>query len=327
MRNKKIVIAGGSGFIGEELIRLWGKHNDICILTRKLPEAKNNRNNYQSLKPEDLLRVSFEKWDARSIDSWVDKLDGADLLINLTGKSVNCRYTAANKAAILSSRIDSVDVLAEALSLCKNPPPCWINASSATIYRNATDRSQDEYTGEFHDDFSTLVCKSWEKALYQHETPGTRKIALRMAIVIGKGGVLLPYFNLIKFGLGGRQGSGKQRFSWVHIEDVARMISWLYGHSHLDGTFNCSSPNPVTNRIFMETLRKVTGTRIGLPAYEWMLKLGAIIVGTETELVLKSRWVLPTRILETGFAFSHPFLQEALEGIVKEVPRKQYRLF
>lgn len=327
MKNKKIVIAGGSGFIGEELIRIFGKYNDICILTRQLPNATNNRNHYRSLAAEDLTRVQFEQWDGRTTGSWISQLENADLLINLAGKTVNCRYTPKNKAAILDSRIDAVNVLARALSLCKRPPSCWINASSATIYRHATDRPQDEYNGEFQDDFSTHVCKAWEKTFYQHQTPHTRKIALRMAIVIGSGGVLVPYLNLIKFGLGGPQGNGKQRYSWVHIDDTAAMISWLFTHEQLEGTFNCCSPFPVTNKIFMQTLRNATGCRIGLPVYEWMLKLGAVIVGTETELVLKSRWVLPTRIGETGYQFRHPFLEDALEDLIKKIPRKQYHLF
>lgn len=327
MKNKKIIIAGGSGFMGEEMIRYWGKDNDICILTRKLPSAANNRNQYHSLKEEDLARASWVEWDGRNTGSWIKELDGADLLINLAGKTVNCRYTAKNKAAILDSRTSAVNALGKALALCKHPPATWINASSATIYRHATDRPQDEYTGEYHDDFSTRVCQAWEKSLYAQETPQTRKIALRMAITLGSGGVLIPYFNLLKFGLGGHQGNGRQQYSWVHIEDTCRMIEWLLEHKELEGTFNCSSPFPVTNKVFMQTLRKVTGHRFGLPAFEWMLKMGAVLVGTEMELVLKSRWVIPTRIQETGFTFKHPFLEEALDNLIREIPRKQYHLF
>lgn len=326
MKNEKIIIAGGSGFIGEEMIRYFGKDNDICILTRQVNSGINNRNHYQSLRPEELNRVSWVQWDGITTSEWVKELDGADLLINLSGKSVNCRYTEKNKQEILTSRINPVNTLGKAIALCKRPPACWINASSATIYRHATDRAQDEYNGEFHDGFSVDVCRQWEKAFYDQPTPHTRKIALRMAITLGSGGVLIPYFNLLKFGLGGRQGSGKQMYSWVHIEDTCRMIEWLYEHPELEGTFNCSSPFPVTNKIFMQTLRKLTGHRFGLPAYEWMLKAGAVLIGTEIELVLKSRWVLPTRIKETGFSFRHPFLEEALEDLVRNIPRKQYHL-
>lgn len=328
MKNKKIVIAGGTGFIGEEMIKYWGKDNQLVILTRQLANTANNRNRYHSLKEKDLLNVSFVKWDGKTTGEWVSELSGADIIINLAGKSVNCRYNQRNKEEILKSRTDSVKAIGEAIRQCRKPVPLWINASSATIYRHALDRPQDEFTGEIHDDFSVQVCKKWEHTLFEQSTPGTRKVALRMAITLGPGGVLIPYFNLLKFGLGGKQGSGKQLFSWVHIEDTCRMIEWIAEHESLeDGVYNCSSPNPVPNREFMQTLRKLTGHRFGLPAYTWMLKLGAPIIGTETELVLKSRWVLPSKIIATGFRFKYPLLKDALETILTEVPRKQYHLF
>ena len=158
-------------------------------------------------------------------------------------------------------------------------------------------------------------------------TSNTRKVALRMAIVLGAGGVLIPYFNLLKFGLGGKQGNGKQMFSWVHIEDACRMTEWIANNDTIEGVYNCSSPGPVTNQEFMKTLRNATGNKIGLPAYTWMLKIGAALIGTETELILKSRWVLPAKILETGFTFKYPLLKDALADIIGKVPRKQYHLF
>jgi len=148
-----------------------------------------------------------------------------------------------------------------------------------------------------------------------------------MAITLGPGGILIPYFNLLKFGLGGKQASGKQMYSWVHIEDTCRIIEWICDHKEISGTYNSSSPNPVTNEEFMRIFRKVTGHIVGLPAYKWMLQIGALLIGTELELVLKSRWVLPTRILETGFQFKHPLLEDALSDIINKVPRKQYHLF
>lgn len=328
MKNKKIILAGGTGFIGEEVIRYFGKHNDIVVLTRQLPDAHNNRNNYRSLSPTELRRVQFVRWDGRRTEaSWANELEGTDLLVNLAGKSVNCRYIPKNKEEILNSRVDAVNALGAAIAKCTKPPELWINASSATIYRHAMDRPQDEYTGEVHDGFSVLVCQQWEKTFYEQVTPLTRKAAMRMAITLGGGGVLIPYFNLLKFGLGGRQGTGKQMYSWVHVTDTCRMIEWLAVHPSLSGTFNCCSPNPVTNAEFMKELRKTTGYSFGLPASEWMLKLGARMIGTETELILKSRWVLPARILETGFTFSYPVLADALTEIIAKVPRKQYRLF
>lgn len=218
-------------------------------------------------------------------------------------------------------------MIGEAILHCTKPPLLWINASSATIYRHAEDKPQDEYTGEFHEDFSTRVCQLWEKAFYEQLTPRTRKIALRMAITLGPGGIQIPYFNLLKFGLGGKQGNGRQMFSWIHIEDTCRIIEWLFHHTGMNGTYNCSSPNPVSNKEFMKALRKATGCNSGLPAFTWMLKAGAVLIGTETELVLKSRWVVPTKILESGFQFKHQSINEAFENIIKQVPKKQYRLF
>ena len=148
-----------------------------------------------------------------------------------------------------------------------------------------------------------------------------------MAITLGPGGVLIPYFNLLKYGLGGKQGSGTQMYSWIHIEDTSRMIEWIDNHSNLEGTYNCSSPNPVTNEIFIKLLRKATSQNFGLPAYEWMLKIGAPMIGTDTELVLKSRWVIPTKIFESGFIFKYPFLQGAFADIISKIPRQQYQLF
>ncbi len=345
MKNKKIVIAGGTGFIGQEMIKHFGKENELYILTRQITNGKTNRNNYSSLSKEDLLNTHFIKWDARPDDprlnysvgqaagrgktsgSWAEELNGADLIINLAGKSVNCRYNKKNKKEIFDSRTHATEAIGEAIRKCKTPPPLWVNASSATIYRHAEDGPQDEYNGEYHDDFSVQVCKRWEKCFYEQTTPLTRKIDLRMAINIGPGGILIPFFNLLKFGLGGKQGNGRQMFSWVHIADTCRMIEWVFDHKELEGTYNCSSPNPLSNEEFMKTLRKVSGHKFGLPAFKWMLQIGAPLIGTETELVFKSRWVIPTKILESGFQFKFPELKEAFEDVIKKVPRRHYHLF
>lgn len=327
MKDKKIIIAGGSGFIGQEMTRYFGRDNEVIILSRQVQSVKNNRNRYSSLRAEDLRRVRVVQWDGVRVEKWVSELENADLIINLAGKTVNCRYTEKNKQEIFNSRILAVEAIGAAIRQCNVAPKLWINASSATIYRHAVDRPQDEYTGEFHDDFSVQVCKRWEKSFNDQSTPGTRKVALRMAITLGPGGVLIPYFNLLKVGLGGKQGSGEQMYSWVHIEDTCRMIDWICQHDNLTGVFNCCSPHPVTNREFMYLLRKATGHHFGLPAFSWMLKLGAALIGTESELVLKSRWVLPTRILETGFQFKYPFLKDVFADIISKVPVKQYHLF
>ena len=327
MKDKKIIIAGGTGFIGQEMTKYFGKENNIIILTRKTEDSKNNRNRYNLLMKDDLRQVQFIKWDGKTIGEWTKELENADLVINLAGRTVNCRYNKKNKKEIFDSRTDSVKVIGKVIRQCSSPPKLWINASSATIYRHATDKPQDELSGEFQDDFSVQVCKLWEKIFFDQITPHTRKVALRMAITLGAGGVLIPYFNLLKLGLGGKQGSGKQMYSWVHIEDTCRMLEWITENQLIEGVYNCSSPNPVTNKEFMETLRKTTGVKFGMPAYEWMLKIGVMIIGTPTELILKSRWVLPTKILETGFSFKYTLLKDALIEIISKVPRKQYHLF
>jgi len=327
MENKKIIIAGGTGFIGQEMTKYFDKSNKIIILTRQLKNTKTNRFSYNSLTPEYLKNVKYINWDGESLNEWVKELNASDLIINLAGKTVNCRYNKKNKKEIFDSRINSTMLIGKAIKQCSQPPLVWINSSSATIYRHAEDRPQDEEKGEIENDFSVQVCKAWEKTFYEQQVQDTRQIALRMAITLGPGGILIPYFNLLKFGLGGRQGNGRQMYSWIHIEDTCRMIEWIFEHPEIKGTYNCSSPNPITNNEFMLTLRKVTGYKIGLPASKWMLKIGTSIIGTETELILKSRWVIPAKILKTNFQFNYPNLEDALKNIIYNIPRKQYHLF
>lgn len=323
MKNKKIVIAGGSGFIGQYLSEYFGKENEIIILTRKTHQPNNNA--YRNNSNNTLAR--FVDWDGKSRGDWMTEMEDVDILINLSGKSVNCRYTAENKKEIFDSRTNATNILGYAVQQCIHPPKLWINAASATIYRNANDRPQDEYTGEYQNDFSVQVCKLWEKVFFSQQTPGTRKIALRMTIVLGNGGVMVPYFNLLKFGLGGQQGNGKQMYSWVHIEDVARCVEWLSDHEKMEGVYNCAAPNPVSNKQFMKILRNVTGHKFGLPAFTWMLKIGAVLIGTETELILKSRWVIPSKLIDNGFQFKFPEIENAFRDILKKIPRKSYHLF
>jgi len=328
MKNKRIVIAGGTGFIGQQLVGYFGKDNHIVVLSRQSVNPRNNAYSHTLLLPKYGFDVTYRRWDGKHVEKhWANELEGADLVINLAGQSVNCRYTAKNKRAIFDSRTDASTVLGEAIRGCTVPPKLWINAASATIYRHASDRPQDEYTGEMHNDFSVQVCKKWEKTFNEQRTPFTRKVALRLAITLSNGGVLVPYFRLLKFALGGRQGSGKQMYSWVHAEDVCRTMEWLYDHTDCEGTYNCCSPYPVTNDYFMKALRQATGHRIGLPAPAWLLALGARLIGTETELLLKSRWVVPTRLSQAGFVFKYPKLEEALQAIIAKTPREQYHLF
>lgn len=322
--NKKIVIAGGSGFMGQHLAKWFADDNQVVILTRHITGSANNKYSDKNIAGNN---IRYAQWDGETQGKWSREIEGCDLVINLSGKSVNCRYNEKNKKEIFDSRTNSTKALGEAIRKAAHPPSLWINAASATIYRHAEDGPQDEYTGEFHDDFSVQVCKRWEKTFFEEETSCTRKVALRTAITLGCGGVMTPYLNLCKWGLGGKQGSGKQMFSWIHIDDVCRAIEFLWQHNSLTGVFNLSAPNPVSNVRFMEKLRASTGHRFGLPAMEWQLKLGTAIMGTETELLLKSRWVLPTRLLEEGFTFSFPTIDVAFSDIVRQMPRKAYHLF
>ncbi len=327
MKNKKIVIAGGTGFIGSELMKYFGSENEIVILTRGNSGSSNNSFS-QFLIPKNIQQnVKLVQWNGVDAGDWHKEIDGCDSVINLSGKSVNCRYTKKNKREIFDSRTNATKAIGKAIQQAGNPPKVWFNAASATIYRNATDKPQDEYTGEYHNDFSVQVCKLWEQTFFEQQTPQTKKVALRMAITLGNGGVMIPYLNLCKFGLGGKQGKGKQMFSWVHIEDVCRVIEFAFEQSNVDGFINVSSPNTISNNFFMQALRKATGNTIGIPAPRWILKIGATVIGTETELLLKSRWAVPTKLLEQGFIFKYPTIENAFENIVATLPRNKYNLF
>jgi NAD dependent epimerase/dehydratase family enzyme len=367
MKNRKIILAGGTGFMGQAIAKYFGEENDIVILGRSTDDAANNKYSNKLLSAHDGLRIRYVQWDAKTVEKhWLQELNGADMVINLAGKSVNCRYHEKNKKAIIASRQLSTAAIGEAIRQAAVPPKLWINAASATIYKNTFSGPQDEFNGgiselkndnmpysfidrlrcrknklicalrhgsnssqckEFDHDFSVKVCKLWEAALFEQRTPFTRKIALRAAITLGEGGVMIPYLNLCKAAMGGRHGNGKQMYSWVHVDDVCRMIDWFWKDKELEGIFNCAAPNPVTNEQFMSTLRKITGHHIGLPAPAWMLELGAWLIGTETELMLKSRWVVPTRALNQGFRFKYDTLEKALSAIIEIMPRKKYHLF
>jgi NAD dependent epimerase/dehydratase family enzyme len=314
--SERIVIAGASGFIGAYLADAFrARGASVSLIGRHGPDAA---------------------WgDTAAITRLVD---GADLLINLAGKSVNCRYGDANRAEIFRSRLDTTRELGTAVAASENPPPLWINSSTATIYRHAEDRAMTESTGELGSGFSVTVAESWESAFFERELPQTRRVALRMAIVLGDGSALVPLIRLTRFGLGGpqrdgrwfattarrsagtfhefRARAGRQRFSWVHLRDVLGAIDFVREHPELDGTVNVASPDPVDNRTFMATLRRVLGVPFGLPAYRWMLELGSVAIRTETELVLKSRWVVPERLLDAGYEFAYPQLEPALRDIV-----------
>jgi uncharacterized protein len=292
---QKIVIAGGTGFTGKYLTqKLKNLGYEVIIISRQ---------------------TEHTNWD--NTTAIIAALENAEMLINLAGKSVDCRYNEKNKKEIFDSRINTTKALGEAILQCKNPPPLWVNSSTATIYRHAQDRPMTESTGEIGSGFSVNIATSWEKTFFGFNLPATRQVALRMAIVLGKGGgVIKPLINLVRFGLGGKQGSGNQMFSWIHIEDLFRVIVYIQQHTQLSGVFNTAAPNPVINATLMKELREQLHIKIGLPMPVWLLKMGALLIKTETELVLKSRWVIPERLIQAGFIFQFKTITAALENIV-----------
>lgn len=302
----KIVIPGGSGYLGRLLASHFAaQSHEVAVLTREPVD-----------QPKDYIQYA---WDGRSLGSWAHAFEGADAIINLAGKSVNCRYNEANKAAIYASRLDSTRVVGEAIAAVKQPPRVWINSSSATIYRHAEDRPMDEETGEIGTGFSVDVCQQWEKAFFDAPTPQTRKVATRTAMVMGagEGGPFDVFYKLAKLGLGGAMGSGGQFVSWIHADDFARAIEWLIERDDIEGVINLSSANPLPNKDFMREIRRAVGVPIGLPAPKPLLEIGALFMGTETELPLKSRRVVPTKLLATGFHLQHPTWPEAAKDLVK----------
>ncbi|WP_226680908.1 TIGR01777 family oxidoreductase [Sutcliffiella horikoshii] len=292
---KKVVLAGGTGFIGKYLEKQFTQQNYEVIIISRQPQ-----------------HVAWT--DTKGIAAAVDN---AELVINLAGKSVDCRYNEKNKQEIFDSRTDTTRILGEAIESAVNPPELWINSSTATIYRHAEDRPMTEATGEIGEGFSVEVAKAWEKSFFDFNFPHTRQAALRIAIVLGKdGGVMTPFKNLVTFGLGGVQGPGTQMFSWVHIEDVYRIMLFIRDRKDLQGVFNCSAPNPISNKQFMAQMREKMNRKIGLPSPRWMLEIGAVVIRTETELILKSRWVIPERLEKEGYHFRYPEIDEALADIL-----------
>ncbi|NDC40928.1 MAG: TIGR01777 family protein [Chitinophagia bacterium] len=312
----RIVIAGGTGFIGRGLIRLWHQQHDIVVLSRMLPGAANNAFGRNHIPHG----VQLVQWDGVHTGDWVAHLEGCDVLINLAGQTVNCIYNEQNKTAMLQSRVDTVRALGQAIAALQRPPALLVQIASATIYRHATDHPHTEHSEEMDNDFSVQVCKAWEGAFNSLVLPATRKVVLRLAITLKNGGVLVPFERLVHAGLGGRQGSGNQMFSWIHMNDVAGIIEWLWRTPGAAGVYNAAAPEPVTNRVFLRTLRQTLRVAMGLPLPEWFLKIAVPVFCTEPELLLKSRWVLPERLLSAGYTFAHPNLEGALQAIYLKEP-------
>jgi uncharacterized protein (TIGR01777 family) len=298
----KIVLPGGSGHLGGILARHFhGSGHHVTVLTRTPMAAP--------------WRVVA--WDSTTLSGWADELNGADVVVNLAGRSVDCRYSVVNRREILDSRIQPTQILGEAVGRLPNPPRLWMNASTATIYRHAMDRTMDEMNGELGGSergvppswrFSIEVATHWEKTFFEATTPRTRKIALRGALVMTpeRGGPFDRLLRLVRLGLGGAAGSGDQFMSWVHDADFVRALEYLMLNEYIDGVVNVASPTPLPNRDFMQVLRKAWGRKFGLTSQRWMLELGAVFLRTETELILKSRRVIPGRLLDHGFRFEFP---------------------
>ena len=309
MRNR-IVVAGGSGFIGGLLTdNLVARDNDIVVLTRSPQETARS--------------IRQVRWDGHSMGDWARELDGASALINLAGRSVNCRYNARNRREILESRVQSTKVLGDAIALSRQPPQVWLNASTATIYKHTFDRQMDEATGEIgatpeaKDEFSIEVARAWEETLFEAPTPVTRKVALRTAMVFAasKGGVYRTLRGLTRWGLGGTIAGGRQFISWIHEVDFCRSVEWLINRDDFSGPVNVASPNPIPQREMMRIIRRECGVPFGLPATRGMLEVAAFVHRTEAELILKSRRVVPSRLLAEGFQFRFPRMEDAVREI------------
>ena len=308
----RFVLPGGSGQVGQLLARAFqADGHDVVVLARRpVPSAG---------------RVVT--WDGETLGPWAAELDGADVVVNLAGRSVNCRYTPANRTAMIDSRVRSTRVVGEAIAQAARPPAVWIQASTATIYAHTFGPAHDEHGtiggGEpgVPDTwrFSIEVATAWERTLDAASTPRTRKIALRSAMTMSpdRGGVFDTLLALVRRGLGGTSGDGRQYVSWVHHEDFTRAIRWLIAHDDVAGPVNVSAPEPLPNAAFMRVLREAWGTRIGLPAADWMLELGAVALRTETELILKSRRVVPGLLLQRGFEFRFPDWPSAARDLVQ----------
>jgi hypothetical protein len=304
----KVVIPGGSGQVGGILARHFHARGDTVTVLSRIPHAA--------------------PWSIVSWDIAATELEQSDVCINLAGRSVNCRYNAVNRRAIYDSRVKTTRLLHEVIRSLRHPPRLWINASTATIYRHALDRPMDEANGELGGnepgapetwDFSIQVAKDWEGAFFSEPTPGTRRIAIRSAITLSpdRGGVFDVLLGLVRRGLGGTQGSGRQFVSWVHEFDFVRAVDFLIEREEFSGAVNIASPQPVPNREFMRILREAWGTPAGLPAPAWLLEIGTRLMRTESELVLKSRRVVPGRLLNAGFRFELGDWADAARDLVR----------
>ena len=301
-----LILAGGTGFLGQHLRRYFIQAGyRVLTLSRR------------ATGPDELA------WNGRTLGPWAAALEGAAVLLNLAGRSVDCRYHAANRYAITRSRTESTRVLAEAVAACRNPPPVWLNSSTATIYRHTEDEqpANTEATGLLGRTFSEMVAQRWEAEFNLAVVPRTRRVALRTAIVLGADGGALPVMaRLARLGLSTPQGHGRQWVSWLHIQDFCRAVEFLVARPQLEGVFNLCAPEPLPNAALMQLLDTHYRPRWHLPQPRWLLEIGAFLLRTETELILKSRKVVPQRLQEAGFRFQFPTCQAALADLLPQLP-------
>ena len=303
----KIIIPGGSGQVGALLARFFHARGDEVVVLSRAP------------KPDAWRTV---EWDARTLGAWAQEFESADVIINLAGRSVDCRYNPANRESIMQSRVNSTRVVGEAIAAAKKSPRIWLQSSTATIYAHRYDAPNDEATGILGGDepnapdtwrFSIEVAKAWERAALSASLPATRLVLLRSAMTMSpdRGGIFDTLLGLVRRGLGGTCGDGRQFVSWIHESDFIRALDWIIEREHLNGAINLAAPGPLPNAEFMRAIRKAWGARIGLPATAWMLELGALFLRTETELILKSRRVVPGILEKDGFEFEFSDWREA----------------
>lgn len=308
----KVVIPGGSGQVGQLLARHFiAQNHEVVILCRgaEVPAGRT---------------VS---WDGRTLGTWANEIDGADVVINLAGRTVNCRYTKENLQQMMDSRVESTKIVGQAIEKAASPPKLWLQMSTATIYAHRFDAPNDEATGIIGGNesdvpgywgYSVEIAKNWEKTLHEANTPSTRKVALRTSMVMSpdREGIFDVMSRLVRFGLSGSAAGGKQFVSWIHDRDFIRAIDYLITHEDMDGAINIASPGPLPYNDFMRAMRDAWGMPVGLPAMKWMLEIGAWVMRTDTELVLKSRRVVPGRLVENGFTFDFPQWSEAVKDLV-----------
>jgi len=308
----KIVIPGGTGQVGTVLARAFHADGHNVVVLGRSPRRSEWRT---------------ETWDGNTLGPWAAEIDGCDVVINLAGRSVNCRYHEENRRQMMDSRVDSTRVVGEAIAAAANPPKVWLQASTATIYAHRFDAPNDDVTGIIggHEadapdtwNFSIDVATAWERVTNEAVTPKTRKVLMRSAMTMSpdRDGIFDTLLGLVRKGLGGTAASGRQYISWIHDHDFIRSVDWLIEHEELAGPINLSSPNPLPNREFMRILRRAVGVPFGLPAMEWQLAIGAFFMQTETELILKSRRVIPKLLTDSGFEFEFPEWQDAVCDLV-----------